>query len=226
MAQLFDKILGSPSGHLGDMVFRRKKGGNIIAKQPAPRGSALRDSEKALRAKFGLAGKIACKINSIQVLKDVWPKNSGKGSKCNEILKTNYDLIGSAENLGSVAVVPLYGFNTTNPVLTAGATGIHLVTGALGVNVGIDTSIEKYIVTAGVVVLQTPIGENKVKNQVIAFKSVQHNLDLINPVDLAAEFSAELLPIYESYADKKVFACLITLDDAGTPIRYSGTMHS
>ena len=51
MAQLFDKILGSPSGELGDMVFRRKKGGNIIAKQPVHRASPLSDAEKA--AKYG-----------------------------------------------------------------------------------------------------------------------------------------------------------------------------
>ena len=111
----------------------------------------MKDSEKAFRAKFALAGKIACKINSIEVLKEVWPKSTGKGSKCNDIMKANYDLIGSAENLGSVAVVPLFGFNTVNPVLRAGATGIHLAADALGVGIKVDTSIEKYIVTAGVI---------------------------------------------------------------------------
>jgi hypothetical protein len=226
MAELFDKILGTPSGLLGDMVFRRKKGGNIIAKHPIPRSSALKDSEKAFRAKFALAGKIASKINSIQVLKEVWPKSTGKGSKCNEIMKTNYNVINSAENLGSVAVVPLFGFNVAHAVLTAGASGIHLVTDALGVGVGIDTSVEKYLVAAGVVVLQTPTSADMPKNQVIAFKSIQHNLDLINPVDVTLDFSGGTLAMYESYTVKKAFACLITLDDTGTAIRYSSTLNS
>jgi hypothetical protein len=226
MAQLFDKILGTPSGLLGDVVFRRKKGGNIIAKQPTPRASALKDSEKALRAKFGLAGKIASKINSIQVLKDVWPKSTGKGSKCNEILKANYIQIGSAENIASAAIVPLFGFDIANAVLTAGVSGIHLVADALGVGTGIDTSIEKFIVTAGVVVLQTPTSADKPATEVIAFKSVQHNLDLINEVDHSVDFTGGTLDMFSSYTVKKVFACLITLDDAGTPIRYSTTVHS
>jgi hypothetical protein len=111
-------------------------------------------------------------------------------------------------------------------VLTVGVSGIHLVTDALGVNVEIDTSVEKFIVTAGVVVLQTPTSADNPVNQVIAFKSVQHNIDLINPVDHSVEFSGGSLAMYGSYTIKKVFACLITLDDTGTPIRYSSTVHS
>jgi hypothetical protein len=60
----------------------------------------------------------------------------------------------------------------------------------------------------------------------IAFKSIRHNLDLINPVDLTADFSGGMLAMYESYTDKKVFACLVTLDDNGKAIRYSSTVNS
>ena len=226
MAELFNQVLGFPSGLLGTLVFRRRKGGNIIALQPTPRSSPLKDNEVGLRSKFGLAGKIASKINSIQVVKDVWPKNTGKGSKCNEILKVNYDLINSAENPGSVTVGPLFGFNTINPVLTAGVSGVHLVTDALGVNVGIDTSVEKFIVAAGIIILQTPTLENLPQTQVMSFKSIQHNLDLINEIDHTVEFNGELLSMYQSYTIRKVFACLITLDDTGKAVRYSSTVHS
>ena len=78
-----------------------------------------------------------------------------------------------------------------NAVLTAGVSGIHLVTGALVVNVGVDTGVEKYIIAAGVVVLKTPTKENIAATQMIAFKSIRHNLDLINPVDLTADFSGD-----------------------------------
>ena len=226
MAELFNQVLGFPSGKLGTLVFRRRKGGNIIALEPTPRSSPLQNKEVSLRSKFALAGKIASKINSLQVVKDVWPPNTGKGSKCNQILKVNYDLINSAENLGSVTVGPLFGFNTINPVLTAGAAGVHLVTDALGVNIGVDTSIEKYIVCAGIIVLQTPTLENLPPTQVMAFKSIQHNLDLINPVDQTVDFNGDELSLYQSYTDKKIFACLITLDDSGKAIRYSSTVHS
>ena len=226
MAQLLDQVLGNASGIIGTLVFRIRKGANFISRKPSPRSSPLGLDEIAFRSKFGLAGKIASGINSIKELNECWPKSTSRASKCNLIFKANYKIINSAENFGSVAVVPAFGFNTVNAVLTAGVAGIHLVTDALGVDVGIDTSIEKFIVAAGVVVLQTPTLEDIDATQVIAFKTTRHNLDLINPVDLSAAFAGGSLAMYDSYTDKKVFACLVTLDDAGKAIRYSCTVHS
>ena len=93
-------------------------------------------------------------------------------------------------------------------------------------SVGIDTSVEKYIVSAGIIVLQTPTLENLPRTQVMSFKSIQHNLDLINEIDHTVEFNGELLSMYQSYTVKKVFVCLITLDETGKAVRYSGTVHS
>ena len=226
MAQLLDQVLGNASGLISTLVFKVRKGANFISRQPSKRSSALGSDEIAIRSKFGLAGKVASGINSIKELKDCWPKSTGRASKCNLIFKANYKTINSAANLGSVAVVPTFGFNTVNAVLTAGVAGIHLVADVLEVNVGIDTSIEKNIVAAGVVVLQTPTLEDIDAIQVIAFKTPQHNLDLINPVDLSAAFAGGELTMYESYTDRKVYACLVTLDDAGKAVRYSCTVHS
>ena len=226
MAQLFDQVLGLPSGLIGTLVFRRRKGANFISRQPAHRSSLPGAAEIAFRSKFALAGKVASKINSIEVVKDLWPKSAGRASKFNDIFHANYETINTAQNLGSVKVVPGTGFPTANPVLTAGVSGIQLATDALGVNIEIDTSIEKFIVAAGVVVLQTPSVEGIKPLEILAFKTVQHNLDLINPVDCAVEFTGEPLSDYQNYTDRKAFACLITLDDAGKPIRYSSTIHS
>jgi hypothetical protein len=226
MGQLFNQILGIPSGKVGTLIFRRRKGANFIAVPPMKRGTLPNAAETALRAKFGLAVKIASKINSVGVLKACWPSNTGRGSKCNDIMQVNYDLINSAENMGSVAVAPLFGFNTVNAVLTAGAAGIHLVTDALGVGLNIDTGIEKFIVGAGIVVLHNPILEHLPATMVLPFKSTQQNLDLINEVNITADFSGSSLAMYAGYADKKVFACLVTLDDQGKSIKFSSTIHS
>ena len=226
MAQLLDQVLGNPSGLIGTLVFRVRKGASFISRKPSHRSSAPEPKEVALRSKFGLGVKVAAGINSIKELKDCWPKATGRASKCNQIFQANYKLINSAANLGSVAVAPIFGFNVLNSVLTAGVSGINLVTDALGVGIGIDTSIEKYCVVAGVVVLQTPTLASIDPVEVIAFKSMQHNLDLINPVDLSAEFMGGPLSLYQSYTDRKVFACIVTLDEDGKAIRYSCTMHS
>ncbi|MDR3608939.1 MAG: hypothetical protein P4L27_00070 [Ignavibacteriaceae bacterium] len=226
MAQLFNPILGNPSGKLGNMVFRVRKGASFIAGRPSKRTSPLKEAETAYRAKFALVQKIARGINSIGSLKEVWPSATGRGSKCNEIFQVNYKIIDTAANLASVLVAPIFGFNAPNAVLTAGATGIHLVTDALGVGLGVDTSVEKYILTAGIVVLSNPIMENITANQVISFQSIRHNLDLINGIDHTADFAGGTLEMYNGYTTKKVFACLVTLNDSGKAIRYSTTFNS
>ena len=226
MAQLFDKILGSPSGRLGDMVFRRKKGGNIIAKQPTPRSSSPKLSEIAFRAKFALTGKIAAGINSNALIKAVWPRGTGKGSKFNEIFQKNNKDITTADDLGAIEVVPATGFDVAHAVVTAGATGIHVVTDALGIGLEIDTNIEKYIVAEGIVILQTPTAANVDALRVLPFKTTQHNLDLINPVDLTCTFNAANQKIYDEYTDRKVYGCILTLDDLGNPIKFSSTLNS
>ncbi|MDR3667468.1 MAG: hypothetical protein P4L35_11555 [Ignavibacteriaceae bacterium] len=227
MGRLVDQILGSASGLVGSkLVFRNNVSANIIAKRPKKRTSPPSAAELAFRAKFALAGKVARAINSIAILKGVWPHNSKGLSKFNEIFQANYKLINSVANFGTVNVAPAFGFGTANPVVTADATSVHLVTDPLGVNVGIDTSVEKIVVAVGIVVLLTPIAEGTPATSVIAFKTLQGNLDLINNVDLTANLSGSELTMYESYTDRKVFACLLTVDDSGKAVRFSSTVHS
>src|ERR1035438_934299 len=189
MGHLSNQVLGDASGKVGHMVFRVRKGTNIISKVPAKRTKPPTEKELAIREKFGLAGKVARGIYSIAQIKEVWPQMSGKMTVCNEIFQINYKLLNTLDNLGTVSVAPIYGFSVINPVVTVGASSVQLATDALGVSVGIDTSIEKYAIACGIVILQNPTLESWPKSEVVAFKSLQHNLDLINPVDLTAQLS-------------------------------------
>lgn len=226
MGHLSNQVLGDASGKVGHMVFRIRKGENLISKVPAKRTKPPTDREKEVRAKFALTSKIAMGIYSIPLLKEVWPTLPGKLTKPNQIFQVNYKLLNTLENLGTVSVAPIYGFNVTTPVVTVGASSVQLATDALGVSVGIDTSIEKFIVACGVVVLQNPTLGSWPKFEVIAFRSNQHNLDLINPVDLTTQFSGTDLTIYSGYTTKAAFGCLITIDDNGNAVRYSKTVQS
>jgi hypothetical protein len=226
MAQLFNPILGDPSGKIGHVVFRVRKGANFIAPKPSARSTAANENELALRAKFGLTQRIAKSINSIQLLKDLWPKSTGRMSKCNEIFQANYKVIKSLDDFGSVNVSPLFGFGLENGAITTTATGIHFVADALGVSTGINTGTEKQVTAVGVVVLLNPNSNELPASQVLPFKADLKSLDLLNPMDFTADFSGSELTIYESYGDKKVFACLLTIADTGKAVRYSTTIHS
>lgn len=226
MGHLSNQVLGDASGKVGHVVFRVRKGTNIISKVPPKRTKPPTEKELAIREKFGLTGKVARGIYSIAQLKEVWPQMSGKMTVCNEIFQVNYKLLNTLANLGAVSVAPIYGFSVINPVVTVGASSVQLATDALGVSVGIDTSIEKFAIACGVVILQNPTLESWPKNEVVAFKSTQHNLDLINPVDLTAQFSGTELTKFSGYTTKAAFVCIITLDDNGKAIRYSQTVRS
>jgi hypothetical protein len=226
MGNLSNQVLGDAHGKVGHVVFRLRKGNNIISKVPPKRTKPPTEKELAIREKFGLTGKVARGIYSIAQLKEVWPQMSGKMTVCNEIFQVNYKLLNTLANLGAVSVAPIYGFSVINPVVTVGASSVQLATDALGVSVGIDTSIEKFAIACGVVILQNPTLESWPKSEVVAFKSMQHNLDLINPVDLTAQFSGTELTKFSGYTTKAAFVCIITLDDTGKAIRYSQTVKS
>ena len=226
MGHLSNQVLGDAHGKVGHVVFRLRKGNNVISKVPPVRTKPPTEKELAIREKFGLTGKVARGIYSIAQVKEVWPQLSGKMTVCNEIFQINYKLLNTLANLGGVSVAPMYGFGVSNPVVTVGASSVQLATDALGVSIGIDTSIEKFSMACGIVILQNPTLESWPKSEVVAFKSMQHSLDLINPVDLTSPLSGTDLTKFLGYTTKTAFVCIITLDDNGKAIRYSQTVKS
>jgi len=227
MGHLTKQVFGEVNGAVGHVVFKHRAGANYIAMRVAKMKASFDPVVLARRAKFALTGKIAKAINSLALLKSAWPQELDKKlSRFNEIFQTNYDLIGSVANIGTISVAPVLGFTIANPHVTNLVAGVQIETDALGVNIGIDTGIEKFLVAAGVVLLQGPTVEGLPQTLVIPFKTTQQNLDLINPVSLTAQFMGTELFEYESYATKKAFACLITLNDNGQLVKSSRSVHS
>jgi hypothetical protein len=226
MGHLSNQVLGDASGKVGHVVFRVRKGVNVMGKAPNKRTTPPNAKELAVRAKFGLAGQIARAIYSLPQVREIWPKSPGNMTKCNEIFQANYKLINTLANIGTVSVAPNYGFNFANPVVTVGATSVQLASDALGVGIGIDTSIEKYQIMCGIAILQNPTLESWPKSDVVSFHSIQHNLDLINPIDQTANLVGVDLTKFSGYTSRTAFVCLLTLDENSKVIRYSVTVKS
>ena len=226
MGRISNQVLGDAQGKVGHIVFKLRKGVNVMGKAPNKRTTPPNEKEKAVRAKFGLAGQIARAIYSLPQIREIWPKSPGSMTKCNEIFQANYKLINTLENLGTVSVAPNYGFNFVNPVITVAATSVQLETDALGVGLGIDTSIEKYQIMCGIAILQNPTLESWPKSDVVSFHSNQQNLDLINNIDQTANLAGVDLTKFSGYTTRTAFVCLLTLDDNRKTIRYSVTVKS
>ena len=227
MGHLSKQVFGEVTGAVGHVVFKHRAGDNYIAMRAGKQKICTDPVILARRAKFALAAKIAKAINSLALLKSAWPQVADKKlSRFNEIFQTNYDLIGSVANIGTITVAPVFGFDLANAHVTNLADGVQVQTDALGVGIGIDTGIEKFLVAAGVVLLQGPTVEGYPSTLVIPFKTIQQNLDLINPVSLTAQFMGTELFQYGAYTTKRAFACLITLDDNGQLVKSSRSAQS
>jgi hypothetical protein len=227
MGRLSKQVFGEVTGAVGQVVFKHHAGNNYIAMRPDRQKVCTNPVVLARRAKFALAGKIAKAINSIALLRSAWPQLVDKKlSRFNEMFQTNYNLIGSVANVGNISVAPLLGFTLANAHVTNLVSGVQIETDALGVGIGIDTSIEKFLVASGVVLLQGPTVEGLAPTVVLPFKTTQQNLDLINPISITAQFTDTELFQYQSYATKRAFICLITVNDNGQLIKSSRTAHS
>jgi hypothetical protein len=227
MGRLSKQVFGEVTGAVGHVVFKHRAGANYIAMRAEKQKICTEPVVLARRAKFALTGKIAKAINSLPLLKSAWPQVADKKlSRFNEIFQTNYETIGSVANVGTISVSPVLGFNLANPQVTNLASGVQIEADALGVGLNIDTSIEKYLVAAGIVLLQGPTVEGLPQTLVVPFKTMQTNLDLINPISITAQFMATEQFEYQSYATKKTFVCLITLNENGQLVKSSRTAHS
>src|ERR1035437_7631660 len=83
------------------------------------------------------------------MLKAVWPTDSSKlVSKFQKMVSVNYKLVSGVDLTGQPTLTPNLGFEMTTPVVALTANSVHFSAGQLGVDLGIETSIEKFFCIA------------------------------------------------------------------------------
>ena len=224
MARLIGGPFGSVSGKVGDVVYRNRGGNTIVSALPSQRTSPRSERELELQAKFAFAGKIARGINSIAILKYFWKPTAYNGrSSCNIIFKNNYALIDVKDLSGAILVAPLFGFNLLNPSITPGKQNILIECQSMTGNPSFDLKVEKFVCTAGVIVLKNPSDEMLPIHDVIPFKSKKQIFYPDKQLLVDLEISGGQLALYQSYSIKKVFAVFVTIDEDESPVHHSVT---
>jgi hypothetical protein len=215
---IFDTI----SGRVGDVVYRHKNGKTFVASRPKKRSTEKTAYEKALQMKFGITGKIARTINSMEVLKYFWKGVTARNHAAyNKIFKENYKRI-NIENLSGYAnIVPMGGFNVTEGSLKLNEEDIVIQCKKLGSESEFNTKIEKYIIAAGIIILKNPKIENVPVYEVRAFKTEKHLLTPGENQILAYKLTTQELSSFEDYSLKSLAAVFITLDEEGNPVQHS-----
>ena len=227
MARLLTQILGVMSGSVGDIVFRRRGGRSYVCAHPSGYTVRTDAATVARKKRFKTAVEIAKNINSMAILKAIWPTDPSKVvSKFQKMVSVNYKLVNGDDLTGQPTLTPTLGFEMTTPVVQLNATTVHFTAGQLGVDLGIDTSIEKYFSIAGIIVMNTPTDQLSQDINVLRFHTGQQNLNLITDINVSIPLSGIDQQYLSKYTVKRAFFALLTLDDNGNVVKYSATYGS
>jgi len=224
MGKLRKAVLGIPSGNVGQVLFR-EIGENVYI-GTRPKSFIPGTDERAVnrRKRFGLTGKLAKAINSIDKIKIVWdavtPNNI---SLYNGIFKANYPNVTPDTVSDTALLSPGIGFNAAIDTAVINNTGIQVTLEALGVDSGIDPLIETHVVMAAVVSCSVTSDTNLKPNYFLAFKSAPVVTNLVNPLSFSVPFKEQEATYYNKYTSHKTFIAFVTLDADGKPVHYSST---
>jgi hypothetical protein len=210
------------SGRIGNVIIVHRGNKTYVKSRPAKREKITDPYQIAHNAKFGLTGKIASRINSIEELKYFWKERYKKQSSFHKIFNHIFQYFGPNETPEKVYLLPelFYGFSPGEALIKIDKTGLLIESNPLSTEQGYLNNAE-YIIAAGVILLENPTGSVDPKHEVIAFKSEKSPIEISAPIAITVPIDGAELDIFMNYSLKRVFAVLITLDAEEKPIQNS-----
>jgi hypothetical protein len=118
----------------------------------------------------------------------------------------------------------LFGFGVGITSAAFSSSGIQVVTQAIGIDAGIDLSVEKNIQLVAILSLSSP-SENSIPDYyLLPLVSAAQTLKLDTPLTFSAALSNQEALVFPKYAVCKTIYALLTLDADGNAVHYSTTL--
>lgn len=228
MATLKKKLFGNVSGAFGDAVFRQVGDKNYIAQRPAEYKIPDTQDYKDRTTKFGLSVKLAKSIYRLPELKALWEREFPNETRLfNFIVRKNYPFI-SPEGISSTPdLLPdenSFSVNVSTALVSESSINVEIA--PLNNTGKIDTNIDKRIKLFSVLLLADPVEQGLPEFNFILMQSEDIVLTVSDPVIFNIVPSQTNSDRILSYAQRKTFFVLITLDDNGVPVNYSSTFYA
>jgi hypothetical protein len=208
--------LGTLKGRIGNVVFRNSNGKTVVCRRPQRKA---KPTEQALawRKKFKNIIAVSSAINKNPFLSKFWPK---KG-RFNLIVKTNIKFTDPDKENYYPIIIPGVGFPVEDAKTNISDKGIKIIAWTKELDSGIDTSIEKWVAAAGIIIFKEPlrVGDNEI--EAIEVSSDPQAIDFEKPVDIGIELTGLDSSLYSSYRKAKAILTLITLTVDGVPVSHS-----
>ena len=189
--------------HRGKKVFVRKR---PIKSNKPPTELAL-----AKKAKFGLAGKIAGKISSIEDIKYFWKPDPDKNqSGYNRLFHANHGQFDIEDFSGKIVLSEGNGLEVLNPSIEFGESGLVINCDSFESVDAEKREAAKFVRASGIIILKNPITDGAKDYDFMTFRT-----DMFSVME-REKFSAEVkylggdLIRFRDYAVKKAFAVFIT----------------
>ncbi len=225
MGKLKKAVLGNPSGIVGQVLFRDRGGDVYMSTRPKSFMPGTDSLAVDRRNRFGITGKLAKAINSIDKLKIVWDEATPNNiSPYNGIFKANYINVTPTDVSDTALMAPGFGFDAVATTVTVSDSEIEVVLSPLGADSGINLAVEKTILMAAVVFCKDTTDPNLKPNFCLAFKSGEQILNLSNPLTFNVALTSMEATYFDKYTTHKTFIAFVTLDENGKPVHYSSTI--
>ena len=200
-------------GVLGDCVIAHRGKKVFIKKRPEKSKKPLTELAMAKKARFGLAGKIAGKISSIEDIKHFWKSDPEKNQTgYNRLFHANHGQFNKEDLSGKIVLSEGDGLEVLNPSIEIEEAGVHIKCDLFeSVDVK-KREAAKYARAAGIIILKSPNLPGCADFEVMKFQT--KNCLIEN----GEEFSAEVKYLggdgvkFLTFAIKKAFAVLIAVD--------------
>jgi hypothetical protein len=215
------------SGVLGDVVFVRRGGETFARKRPSKSKNPPTEAALEKEASFGLAGRIASAITSFNEIKHFWEHyRTGNQTSYNAIFKANYNQLNIMDLTGRIILSKLEGLEGMDPNITLSETGLFIECNLPDNRNASHWNEAKFIISAGVILLIKPKGASMPEYEIMKFKTKKCQIDKVRKIFAENEYTGKDLMKFQSYAIKKAFGVVITMDEEERVLEISKTITS
>lgn len=225
MAIIKNGILSEIKGSVANITGRIVNGRNILSRRSGFRKINNSAKVSAQRNKFKLSVKFASATGSLGVLKLIWKTLAPKGQNFfSYFVQSNYKMIGDGVLTNKNIITPYGGFPIGTDTNTVSSTSLSIVVNALTGTYDFDLAVEVNVKLFALIYLSNPVSDLADKFTFIPVEFEAQTMQLTNPITFDKALLKADEVMFESYADHKVYAALVTLDANGNPINYSSSV--
>jgi hypothetical protein len=225
MAVLSKTILGNISGSIAGLTFHRAYGKVFIVNKPASYTTPVDPDSVCRRNVFGFTCKLASVINSMSILHGFWQTAVPKHSTVfHTIVKSIYKTVEAGTVTSQTILAPRADWNFSCKSFSCTASQIELKTDCPRISINTGGTGETSVLLIAVPVFTSPHEQSFDAFRFDALVSEPQAITADRPLNFVLPLSALLSQRYEQYRVRKVLLILVTLDDAGKPLRHSNTI--